>query len=874
MSTSSDRKTAAAIDAAQAGAAPTASSVPFSPVELIRRKREGGALSADELAQLVTAYTAGEMADYQMAAFLMAVLWRGMDAAETVALTLAMADSGEQLRIRERVSPVADKHSTGGVGDKVTLIVAPLVAACGLSVAKMSGRGLGHTGGTIDKLEAITGLRTELNSEEFETQLAREGLVIAAQSNDLAPADGKMYALRDVTATVDSIPLIAASIMSKKLAIGTSHLLLDVKVGSGAFMKTREDARRLAETMVAIGEDAGVRTVALLTAMEQPLGRAVGNALEIAETIEVLRGGGPEELRTLCLHEVATLLVMAGLAADEAEGEALAREALVSGAGLAKLRAMVEAQGGDARQIDKPERLPQAPYRGMLEAPRAGYIAAIDAERVGRASVRLGAGRMRKGEAIDPAVGFVLQAKVGEHVEAGEPLIEIHAHSNAEAEAIRTELLAAYTWSDESVSPAPLLLDIVTRRSRVDGSHSLRTDVSMEAGTAHEANGANGANGAKSATHTPVGEQSTPEDEVRAIFAACDRFLTGHGRMRPREALAALSLEAGEDEAPDIYGRGALIEDFEREIATLLGKEAAVFLPSGTMAQQIALRIWSERRGCQTVAFHPTCHLELHEEKGYARLHGLHGRLVGEAQRLIALADLKAISEPVAALLLELPQREIGGQLPQWDELVRQTTWARERGAAVHMDGARLWESAPYYGRGYAEIAGLFDSVYVSFYKGVGALAGAALTGSADFIAEARVWQRRHGGNLIQLYPYVLSARAGLRARLPRFAHYHERAKGIAAALRTLAGLTILPDPPQTHMMHVYLHAPKERLMEAAIRLARAEHVALFRGLAGTELPGYSKLELSVGDAADALSDDEIRRYFVRILDEARSSDG
>jgi pyrimidine-nucleoside phosphorylase len=460
--------------AARKGATKATNANAFSAVELIRRKRDGAALPATEIEALVAAYTAGAMPDYQMAAFLMAVLWRGMDVAETVALTLAMARSGRELRIRERVAPVADKHSTGGVGDKVTLVVAPLVAACGLPVAKMSGRGLGHTGGTIDKLEAIAGLRTELTSEEFVAQLEREGLVIAAQSGDLAPADGKMYALRDVTATVDSIPLIAASIMSKKLAIGTSHLLLDVKVGAGAFMKQIADARRLAETMVAIGEDAGVRTVALLSAMEQPLGRAVGNALEIVETVELLRGGGPADLRELCLHEVATLLAMAGLVADEADGEARAREALHSGAGLDKLRAVVAAQGGDVAQIDDPARLPQAPVREMFVAPRAGYIAAIDAEQVGRASVHLGAGRARKGEAIDPAVGFVLQAKVGDRVEDGQPLVEIHARSQGAAASIREQLLAAYTWSDDPVAAPSLLLGMVARTTPLRTTASRR----------------------------------------------------------------------------------------------------------------------------------------------------------------------------------------------------------------------------------------------------------------------------------------------------------------------------------------------------------------------------------------------------------------
>ncbi len=429
-----------------------------SVIELIRHKRDGGSLTDGEIASLVRGYTDGKIADYQMSALLMAILWRGMSRAETVALTLAMAASGEQLRIRERVNPVADKHSTGGVGDKVTLAVAPLVAACGLPVAKMSGRGLGHTGGTVDKLESITGFRTELTQDEFVALLERHGLVIAGQSADLAPADGKMYALRDVTGTVESIPLIAASIMSKKLAIGPSHLLLDVKVGAGAFMKTEAEARLLAGTMARIGEDAGVRTVALLSAMEQPLGRAVGNALEIAETVAILRGEGPADVTDLCVHEVATLLAMAGLAKDEAEGERRARKAISDGAGLAKLREVVTAQGGDVAQIDDPGLLPQARWVGTLDAPRTGSIAGIHAEQVGMASVRLGAGRARKGDPIDPSVGFVLQAKVGDHVEKGQPLIEIHARSATAGKSVRSALLAAYSWSAEPVPTPPLLL--------------------------------------------------------------------------------------------------------------------------------------------------------------------------------------------------------------------------------------------------------------------------------------------------------------------------------------------------------------------------------------------------------------------------------
>ena len=432
-------------------------------LDLIRRKRDRKKLRTTEIDWLVQAYTRGDVPDYQMAAFLMAVVWRGMDAAETTALTLAMLHSGAELRARDAVSPVADKHSTGGVGDKVTLAVAPLVAACGLPVAKMTGRGLGHTGGTVDKLESVTGLRMALGKTEFLAIVKRHGMALSAQSNELAPADGKMYALRDVTATIDSIPLIAASIMSKKLAVGPSHLLLDVKVGSGAFMKTEAQARRLAETMVRIGLDAGVRTMAVLSSMEQPLGRAVGNALELAEAIAILRGGGPEDVTALCLHETATLLAMAGLVPDEHVGHTRAKQAILDGSGLAKLAEVIAAQGGDARQIEDPSRLPQAPYREVIPAPRGGYITRMDAEQVGIASVHLGAGRMKKGDAIDHAVGLMLLAKVGDRIEAGAPLVEAHAREAAHVEAIREELLSAYTWGEEAPAQIPLLLGSASR---------------------------------------------------------------------------------------------------------------------------------------------------------------------------------------------------------------------------------------------------------------------------------------------------------------------------------------------------------------------------------------------------------------------------
>ncbi|MHB8645349.1 MAG: threonine aldolase family protein [Thermomicrobiales bacterium] len=351
------------------------------------------------------------------------------------------------------------------------------------------------------------------------------------------------------------------------------------------------------------------------------------------------------------------------------------------------------------------------------------------------------------------------------------------------------------------------------------------------------------------------------------IMAQCVRFLGGHGMMRPHDELAALAAATSPDEAADVYGKGDLIEDFEREIAAILGTEAALFLPTGTMAQQIALRIWAEWKRCDTVAYHPMCHVETKEERGYQRLHGLHARLVGDARRLMTLEDLQTVAEPIAALLIELPQRDLGGMLPSWEELRAQAAWARERGAAVHMDGARLWESAPFYGRSYAEIAGLFDSVYVSFYKGIGAMAGSALAGSAAFIAEARVWQVRHGGRIIHLFPYLLSARTKLRQRLDRFPHYHERAVAIAEVLHAIPGIVVKPDPPQTHMMHVYLQGDPERLAAASLAIAREEKVALFRPLRPTDLPDWSMFELSIGDAADALTDSEIRAYFTRVME-------
>ncbi|MBV9614511.1 MAG: thymidine phosphorylase [Ktedonobacteraceae bacterium] len=430
-------------------------------VELIRKKRDGGELSTAEINWLIEQYMKENIPDYQMSAWLMAVYWRGMTTREIGDLTLAMASSGEELHMRKTISPVVDKHSTGGVGDKVTLVVAPLVAACGVAVGKMTGRGLGHTGGTIDKLEAVPGFRAELSRAEFLRIVMKHNIVLAGQSADLAPADGKIYALRDVTGTVESIPLIAASIMSKKLAVGSSHLLLDVKFGSGAFMKTPERARELATTMVEIGRSAGMHTAAAITSMQQPLGRAVGNALELAEAIAILRGEGPKDIADLCYQEAAELLVMTGKAADMKEAGQLVEHAVHSGEGVVKLAEVIAAQGGNPQYIEQPRLLVSAPVQRMLLAPRSGYVASIHAERIGFTSMTLGAGRFKKGEPIDARTGLVLQAKIGDYLHAGEPLIEVHARNDAEVDAVRNDLLNCYTWNDTFIPPEPLIVDII-----------------------------------------------------------------------------------------------------------------------------------------------------------------------------------------------------------------------------------------------------------------------------------------------------------------------------------------------------------------------------------------------------------------------------
>jgi pyrimidine-nucleoside phosphorylase len=431
-------------------------------VELIAKKRDGQALTADEIGWLVAGYAAGEIPDYQMSAWAMAVVLRGMDDRETADLTLAMARSGDMLDLHDLAPLTVDKHSTGGVGDKTTLLLAPMVAAVGLPVAKMSGRGLGFSGGTIDKLESIPGFRTALDAAEFRRLVREVGLVVAAQSGDLAPADKKLYALRDVTATVESIPLIAASVMSKKLAAGADCIVLDVKYGRGAFMHTLDDARLLASRMVAIGRHAGRRVAAVLSSMQQPLGYNIGNALEVREAIAALRGSGPADLVELCLALGAQLAVLAGRSPDEAAARELLRGALDRGEAWAKFREMVAAQGGDLAFVDDPGRLSAAPATLDIPAPAAGYVSAIDGMALGLAVNDLGGGRSRKEDAIDPAVGLVLRAKVGDQVSAGAPLLSVHAAAPADAERVAGRLAAAYTIAAAPAAPPPLIEEIVS----------------------------------------------------------------------------------------------------------------------------------------------------------------------------------------------------------------------------------------------------------------------------------------------------------------------------------------------------------------------------------------------------------------------------
>jgi pyrimidine-nucleoside phosphorylase len=430
-------------------------------VDLVARKRDGGEVPPDELRQLVLGYASGDVPDYQMAAFLMAGYLRGFSQRETEALTDAMLASGDQLDLSRLTGPTVDKHSTGGVADGTTLVVGPLAAAMGMQVLKLSGRGLGHTGGTLDKLESIPGMRVELSPDELLDQVERIGLAVAAQSATLVPADKAMYALRDVTATVASTALIASSVMSKKLAGGASCILLDVKTGSGAFMKEASAAAELARTCVRLGQAAGRRTAALVTDMDQPLGDLVGNAVEVQEAVEVLRGERSGRLRDLCLILTGHLAALAGVAPDPDEGQRRAAGALDGGAGLEKLYEFVEAQGGDPKVLDDLSRLPQAPVKVEVAAPQAGWLAEVDAEAVGRVAAGLGAGRQRKEDRIDPAVAVELAVKLGDRVAAGDRIGQIMARDQAGAEAAAHELTVALRFSDRPSQPPPLVHAVV-----------------------------------------------------------------------------------------------------------------------------------------------------------------------------------------------------------------------------------------------------------------------------------------------------------------------------------------------------------------------------------------------------------------------------
>jgi pyrimidine-nucleoside phosphorylase len=431
-------------------------------VDIIARKRDGMALSAEEMDFFIQGLAQGTIPDYQVAAWLMAVVLRGMDQQETIDLTMAIVRSGDQLDLQDIAPFVADKHSTGGVGDKTTLAVAPLVAAAGIHVGKMSGRGLGFTGGTLDKLESIPGFRADLTVAEFRAQLASTGIVVTGQSADLAPADGMLYALRDVTATVDSLPLIASSIMSKKIAAGTNGIVLDVKVGHGAFMKTEQEAMDLASLMVSIGKEMGRKVRAVISDMNQPLGCAVGNAVELREALDTLHGMGPADFRQHCLTIASQMLILAGRFHDRSEASAHLEQLLDNGQALAKFRDWVSAQGGDVGYIDDPERLPTARFIHELVSPHAGYVAGLNAREVGLTSMLLGGGRAKKGDEIDHAVGIVLEAKIGQRVEQEQLLLTIHANDEAKLAGARQRLLSAYEWSDEPTTPPPLVHQIVS----------------------------------------------------------------------------------------------------------------------------------------------------------------------------------------------------------------------------------------------------------------------------------------------------------------------------------------------------------------------------------------------------------------------------
>src|SRR5262245_15156316 len=431
-------------------------------VDILCKKRDGQALDAADIEAFVAGATHGAWPDYQLSALLMAIVLQGMDATETANLTRAMVRSGMTLDLSDIPGPKVDKHSTGGVGDKTTLVAVPLAAACGVIVPKMSGRALGHSGGTLDKLESIPGFRVSLSLDEFRAALRKVGCALAGQTKEIAPADKKLYALRDVTATVESIPLITASIMSKKLAEGIGGLVLDVKCGQGAFMKTWEDARRLAEALVATGKANGVRTEAVVTAMDAPLGRAIGNALEVTEGIETLKGRGPAELTELAVTLAWRMLLLAGLADTPVKAQNMIQNALSSGRGLEKLREVIANQGGHPCVVDEPARLPRAPRQHVLRAERSGFVSEVNAELLGRATMVLGAGRDRADDAIDPSVGVIVQAAVGDSVKPGDALAELHYRDEARLGRALPDLRQAWLVTDGPPSPRALVLDLAS----------------------------------------------------------------------------------------------------------------------------------------------------------------------------------------------------------------------------------------------------------------------------------------------------------------------------------------------------------------------------------------------------------------------------
>jgi len=428
------------------------------PAELIQRKRDGQELGAEELSELVLAYARGDVPDYQLAAFLMAVYFQGLSSAETFALTDAMVRSGDTIELGAALGRrVVDKHSTGGVGDKTTLVVGPVVAACGVPFGKMSGRGLGHTGGTLDKLESIPGFHVELTTEELIAQVREIGIAIVGQTADLVPADKKLYALRDVTATVENVSLIAASIMSKKIAAGADAIVLDVKVGDGAFMKSLPDAQVLAEAMIALGRRADRDVVCVLTDMDQPLGRAVGNALEVREAAATLRGEGPPDLTELALDASAHLLALSDLGIDRAEARRRTEAAVADGSAYAMYERWVRTQGGDPDEAA----LPEAPFVREVFAQGAGYVRSLGALRIGLAALHLGAGRREKDDPVDHAVGVVCVKKRGDAVEPGEPLAEIHAQDERSAGEAAKDVLAAYELAAEPPRARSIVLDTI-----------------------------------------------------------------------------------------------------------------------------------------------------------------------------------------------------------------------------------------------------------------------------------------------------------------------------------------------------------------------------------------------------------------------------